>query len=227
MDGLMIAFLLGTMVMAEKKNILSGSILMAVSILSKMLTLILIPFLPKHLYWRQMMMISALTISITALAFLFSFGNHTGWLQSVSLWFQSFEFNAGLYYLLRELGYTVAGYNMINLIGPILACITLLGIVILWWIYYRTNRLNSMSAMLYVLTLFFLMSTTVHPWYLVILVTFSVVTRHVYPVVWSYLVFLSYSHYHAGAFMEDYYLIATEYGVLSICMFWEWRSHKK
>lgn len=78
-----------------------------------------------------------------------------------------------------------------------------------------------MQAMLFVLTLYFLMSTTVHPWYLVMLVALSVLSLHVYPIIWSYLVFLSYSHYQGGSFAENYYLIGLEYLLLFGWMWWE------
>ena len=168
-----------------------------------------------------MILFTALTLTSSIVIFLLSFGQHTGWLDSVRLWFTSFEFNASIYYVVRSIGYQIVGYNAIGVIGPALASLTMIGIGIIWWTYIRKNKLDWMQAMLFVLTLYFLMSTTVHPWYLVMLVALSVLSLHVYPIIWSYLVFLSYSHYQGGSFAENYYLIGLEYLLLFGWMWWE------
>lgn len=196
---------------------------MALSILSKLLTLILIPFFPQKMYWKQMVLFGIITISISGLMIWLSFGQHNGWLESVSLWFHSFEFNASFYYLAKAAGYMAYGYNRIALIGPLFACVTAGGLLWIWWMYVCQKRWDWSSAMLYVLTFYFLMSTTVHPWYLGLLLTLSVISGHRYPVVWTYLVFLSYSHYDRGGFQENYALIIVEYTLLLGWMWMEWK----
>lgn len=221
MDGLMIAGLLGAILVSDQKHIWWSSLLMSVSIASKLLTLMLIPFMPVKIYWKKMILFTALTLTSSIVIFWLSFGQHTGWLESVRLWFTSFEFNASIYYVVRSIGYQIVGYNAIGVIGPALASLTMIGIGIIWWAYIRKNKLDWTQAMLFVLTLYFLMSTTVHPWYLVMLVALSVLSLHVYPIIWSYLVFLSYSHYQGGSFAENYYLIGLEYLLLFGWMWWE------
>lgn len=221
MDGLMIAGLLGAILVSDQKHIWWSSLLMSVSIASKLLTLMLIPFMPVKIYWKKMILFTALTLTSSIVIFWLSFGQHTGWLDSVRLWFTSFEFNASIYYVVRSIGYQIVGYNAIGVIGPALASLTMIGIGIIWWTYIRKNKLDWMQAMLFVLTLYFLMSTTVHPWYLVMLVALRVLSLHVYPIIWSYLVFLSYSHYQGGSFAENYYLIGLEYLLLFGWMWWE------
>ena len=147
-------------------------------------------------------------------------------MDSVSLWFTSFEFNAGIYYILRAIGYALVEYNAIAKIGPSLALLTLSGIGFIWWMYLWKNKFEWVTAMLYVLTLYFVMSTTVHPWYLGMMVALSVLCFRIYPLIWTYLVFLSYSHYQGGHFIENYYLIGLEYVLLFGWMWWESRWNK-
>lgn len=227
MDGIMIAGLLGAMYLSGKKSILWSSILMAFSVLSKMLTLILIPFMPRRLYWKKMILFSILSFTLSMLIFYASFGSHTGWMESVRLWFISFEFNASLYYLARELGYLITGYNTIEKTGPVLAMITLCGIGLYWIRYIRKHTTDWPTAMLFVLTFYFFMATTVHPWYLASLLCLGILSMRIYPMVWTFLVFISYSHYMDGGFRENYFLIATEYILLGSWIIWEWQTRKR
>lgn len=227
MDGIMIAGLLGAVYLSDKKSILWSSILMAFSVLSKMLTLILIPFMPYRLYWKKMLLFSMLSFTMSMLIFYASFGSHTGWMESVRLWFISFEFNASLYYLCREVGYLLYGYNAIGKTGPILAMITAGGLGLYWIRYIRKPATDWSTAMLFVLTFYFFMATTVHPWYLASLLCLGILSMHIYPVLWTFLVFLSYSHYMDGGFRENYFLIATEYILLAAWILWEWQIRKR
>jgi alpha-1,6-mannosyltransferase len=226
MDGLMIAGLLAAIFFSEKNKLAGGIAAMTFSVLTKMLTLVLLPFMPKKMYWKRIIPFSMGTLALTGLAFWFSFGTHTGWLTSIHLWFQSFEFNASLYYLGRYIGFLIKGYNTISFLGPALAILFLLCSFLVWLKYYHNTGMDWAHAMLFILTMYFLCSTTVHPWYIGILLVLSVLSLHMYPVVWTYLVFLSYSHYQGGTFMENHVLIATEYLLLLGFMFMEWRFKK-
>lgn len=227
MDGIMIAGLLSAVYLADKKSILWSSLLMAFSVLSKMLTLILIPFMPHKLYWKKMIFFSTLSFSISMLILYLSFGSNTGWMESVRLWFISFEFNASIYYLAREMGYWIKGYNTIEKTGPLMALLTLCGIGLYWMRYIWKQSPDWSTAMLFVLTFYFLMATTVHPWYLASLLCLGILGNRIYPVVWTLLVFLSYSHYKDGGFQENYLLIATEYMLLIGWIIWESKTRNQ
>lgn len=227
MDGIMIAGLLGAVYLSDKKSMRWSSVLMAFSVLSKMLTLILIPFMPHRLYWKKMILFSILSLSLSMLIFYASFGSQTGWMESVRLWFVSFEFNASVYYLARELGYWITGYNTIEKTGPILAIITLCGIGLYWIRYIWNHTADWSTAMLFVLTFYFFMATTVHPWYLASLLCLGILSMRIYPLIWTFLVFISYSHYMDGGFQENYFLIAMEYILLGAWILWEWQTRKR
>lgn len=221
MDGIMIAGLLAAIFLSEKKNLTGSMLTMSFSVLSKMLTLVLLPFMPKKLYWKKIIPLTLFTLLLSSLVFWLSFGTHTGWLTSITLWFQSFEFNASLFYLGRYFGFLLKGYNMISLLGPALAGLFLLCTFLIWIKYYRSTSMDWAHAMLFVLTIYFLCSTTIHPWYIGTILVLSVLSVHAYPVVWTYLVVLSYSHYEGGGFNENYWLIAAEYILLFAFMAWE------
>ncbi len=226
-DGLMIAGLLGAIMAVEKRQLFLGGWLMALSILSKLLTLILIPFMPLQHYWKRITVFAVIAVLSSMILLWMSFGYHTGWLDSVSLWFTSFEFNASVYYVVRAAGYGIWGYNAIVLLGPAMAICTGCGILLIWWWYLRQDKLAWPLAMLWVMTLYFLMSTTLHPWYLGLVLVLGILSQYTYPVIWTYLVYLSYSHYQGGGFKENYPLIATEYLILMSWMWFELRYKKR
>jgi hypothetical protein len=70
------------------------------------------------------------------------------------------------------------------------------------------------QSMLMCLTAYFLLATTVHPWYITSLVLVSVFTRYRYPVVWSVLIILSYAAYRTLPYAENLWLVAFEYIVV-------------
>lgn len=223
MDGLMIAGLLGMLLCLELKNHWGAIAAIVFSILSKLLTLVLIPFMIEKRAWKKGLLLSILSVGIAYVLIIFFFGNHTGWVESLQLWFQQFEFNASLYYVARYIGFLIKGYNAIEFIGPTLAILFIVGAFFLWLKYIRSGSVDRVESILLLLTLYFLCSTTVHPWYLCTLLVLGVLSRFRYPIAWTYLVMLSYSHYHAGAYQEQYLCIAVEYMLLGAFIIWEMR----
>lgn len=141
--------------------------------------------------------------------------------QSIALWFGKFEFNASIYYLVREIGYWVKGYNIIATAGKILPLITF--IIILGLSLFRKNESAKqlITSMLFAITAYLFLSTTVHPWYLAIPLILSVFTEFRYMIVWTGVVILSYFSYSNPEYMENLWLIAMEYLVIFGYFIWE------
>lgn len=224
MEGLMILGLLAAIVLSDKKSILLSSLSMVFSISAKMISMLLIPFMPREMYWKKIIGWGLSTLLLTVLLFFLSFKVDLGWIKSIGLWFHSFEFNASLYYVVLKLDSLWRGYENIKIIGPLMASLTLIILGLLWIYYVRKKQVHWSAAMVLALTIYFLMTTTVHPWYLTTILTLCVISGHMYPIVWSYLVFLSYSHYSGGGFREQYVFIIVEYTVLFLWIFFEWKS---
>ena len=93
---------------------------------------------------------------------------------SVDLYAQLFEYNAGFYYLLKETFATATGADWSKQIGPALRVVFLAALPVLYGLDFRRNW-SFRFAVLATLGLFFVLSTTVHPWYLVALLPIAVI----------------------------------------------------
>ena len=185
---------------------------LALSIGTKLLPLLLLPIVVRRLGWRSGIGYALLTGLFTAALFapFASVELVRNVFSSINLYFQKFEFNASIYYVLRAIGYWIKGYNAIERIGFWLSVTTTLSIL---WIAFRWRSAPSIQIIA-TLTLYFSFATTVHPWYITTLVAASVFTRFCYPLVWSALIPLSYFTYHARPYQENLWLTAIEYGIV-------------
>ncbi|MEO7293989.1 MAG: hypothetical protein ABIW34_12850, partial [Ginsengibacter sp.] len=143
------------------------------------------------------------------------------------LFIRKFEFNASIYYVVRYIGKLIIGYNIIAMAGPSLI---ILSTLIIFFISFKRN--NNSSKMLFtkglfVITTWYLFSTTVHPWYICLPVAISIFTQYRYAVIWSYFTMFSYYAYHSIPVKENLLLIASCYLIVAGYAFWELRKKNK
>ena len=131
--------------------------------------------------------------------------------ESIGLWFQKFEWNASIYYVVRWIGFQVKGYNIIEIAGIALSIVTFLLIFILAFLRNVKSERAMITSMLFAVTIYLLFSTTLHPWYLAIPLALSVFTEYRYVIIWSAVGILSYFAYSQPNFQENLWVIAVEY----------------
>jgi len=183
-----------------------------------------LPFFIRRLGWKKAIIyFTIIGVSLVALfAPLFSsvFLSNIG--SSIGLYFQRFEFNGSIYYFLRWLGLVISGHNLIEGLGPILA------LIVFFTIISRTRKETNLSTlhlirqMLFSLTLFLFLTTTVMPWYLSGLILFSVFTGHRYTIIWSFMILLTYVNYSYPIFEENFWVVGVEYLVVWAVVWKEW-----
>ena len=144
--------------------------------------------------------------------------------QTVALWFQNFEFNGSLYYLAREVGYLFRGYNEIAIIGTVTPIIVILFVLIITFFRKNSTPIALITGMLLVLSFYYFTTTTVHPWYVATLLILSVFTKYKFPLVWSFVIILSYLAYinlNKADKSENLWVIALEYLIVYGVFIWE------
>lgn len=224
-EGLIIFFILAGIYGYEKnRNWLSASGF-GLAIGTKLLPLIYLPYLLLKGLKEKRWFISILAGIIGLLTFLPMLNVQfiSGITDSLDLYFRSFEFNASIYFIAREIGFWIYGYNNIALIGPLLSILSFLSIIaisILSWV----RKWSLPKSLLFILTVYLLFATTVHPWYILPLVAFGVLSGFWYPVVWSLLIFLTYIGYTQSGFELPAYIIVIEYVVVLVILSFEIRN---
>ncbi len=211
----------------QNKLILSG-LLYGLSISTKLVPLIYAPLILFQLGWKKGMqvLIPAGFLTIGAFALMLQ-GHIFSILRSINLYFQSFEFNASIYYALRELGVWLTTYNQIKVLGPFLGLIA--GLIIVKQSIGQVDKSSVKEIsdrMIVLFTLYLFFSTTVHPWYLSVLLLLSVFSSYRFTLVWSCLIYLSYSAYMRQPTQEFLILIAVEYLIVGF-FFYQEHSKKK
>ena len=144
--------------------------------------------------------------------------------NSVGLWFGNFEFNASFYYLFREIGYLFRGWNEIAIIGKITPIFTVIFLIILTFLKKNSTIIQLITALLFGLCFYYLLATTVHPWYLATPIILSVFTKYKFPVVWSLVVILSYQAYSNSPWEENLWLVLLEYLIVFSFLIYEIKS---
>ncbi|MFB9057446.1 mannosyltransferase [Mariniflexile ostreae] len=162
---------------------------------------------------------SLLVLLISGLLFLPFFSSQfiKNYTKTVGLWFYSFEFNASLYYVFREIGYMFSGYNQIALIGKVTPMVVIVFVLIITFYKKNITSTQLISSMIMVLSFYYFTASTVHPWYIAMLLILSVFTTYKFPLVWSFVIILSYlSYMDVGKAdkSENLWIIALEYGVV-------------
>lgn len=240
-EGIMLFFFVWALYLLFQEKRIWAAVLIGISISVKLIPLLFLPlFFKSFLNYNNtpkifrtfgpfskkligFYFIIGFTILLTFLPFLSSefIQNFS---STIALWFQNFEFNASIYYIIRWIGFQIVGWNIIETVGKILPILVLL--FILGLSFFRKNKTPQqlITVMLFAISFYFLLSTTVHPWYIATPLLLSVFTKYKFPVVWSIMVMLSYSAYGKDGFDEKLELVALQYIVVTGFAVWELSS---
>jgi len=239
-EGVMIFFLVWSLYLLYIGKWQFAALVLALSISVKLIPLIFLPlffqwFMKRNdknketstvLNFTKLIVFYAIIIMTTLLLFVPFYSSEFihNYSKTVALWFQNFEFNGSIYFIAREIGFLFRGYNEIAIIGTVTPILVILFVLIIT--FFRRNRTPTalITAMLLVLSFYYFTTTTVHPWYLATLLILSVFTKYKFPLVWSFVIILSYLAYvnlNKADKSENLWLITLEYAVVYGVFIWE------
>lgn len=217
-EGVMLFFFVWSLYLLSQKKWMLAALPYALSIAIKLVPLLFLPLFLKHLGLKKSFIFYLFVGATCLLCFLPFYspdflGNYS---QTIGLWFSNFEFNAGLYNGIKQIAIIFDGkpWELIKTYGKIVPILTVLAVLGLTFFRQNQKLAVLITSMLCVLTLYYLLSATVHPWYIIFLVLLGVFTEYRFAVLWSLVVVLSYFAYSNPAFTENLWLLALEYSVV-------------
>lgn len=238
-ESVMLFFVVWSLYLLRQGKWVWSAVLLALSISVKLLPLLFLPLLFQFLLsrnntpnqniflswkgWKNAAFYYLIVLGTVALTFApfltGTFAENFG--ASIALWFQKFEFNASIYYIIRWYGYQTIGWNIIGDVGPLLPRYVVAFLLIL--AFFRKNKTlqATITAILLGISFYFLLSTTVHPWYVATPLILCVFTKYRFPLVWSFTIVLSYAAYGPDGFKENLGLVAIEYLLVVGVFLWE------
>ncbi len=226
-EALMIFFVIATVYFMKKNKFIFAGSIFALAISTKILPLLLLPFIFKRIKWNQSLQFILATAVITVITFLPLLNSNFiyGFTRSLHLYFQKFEFNASFFYLFREAGFLVKGIDIIEIAGIALAAIAII-IIIIVAVKEKKEKHLLLGIFVWPLFIFFSLSTYVHSWYILPILAFSVFSRFRFPIVWTYFIFLTYLGYSESGYRENLWIVLMEYIILYAVVIYELITHK-
>lgn len=208
-EGAVIFFLLLAYRRLHTGSLWQSSLYWALAVASKMTPLLFLPLVWRFLGFRKgaVWMLWFTGFSILLFLPLLNTDIVLRIAGSLDLYFRQFQFNASIYYLVREIGRRQSGWDYGVYIGPALAAVSVIAILLCAiWAKRRLPEMLFLAAFLHLHG-----SAAVHPWYVLIPFLWSLNTRWHAAVLWTFTAVFSYSHYHANAYQEQFGWILAEY----------------
>lgn len=227
-EGLMIpALILSFYLLRNHRMALSASAL-ALAAGIKLFPIALLPLFARHLGLRKAIPYAFLAAMVFLVFMLpvWPYGDH--FLSSVKLYFQKFEFNGSIYEIWKAIEFRRHGHNNISFIGKVIPVIFIAftGLIVL---IQKQNHFQSLlKSSLLVWTGYLLLSTTVHPWYVLPLIPLGLLSGFIFPLAWSGAIFMSYSWYDPDLNLGwKYACTAMEYAILAGAVIYDFLKIKK
>lgn len=201
-EGILILFVLLCFVMLSRREAVAGivgGIAVALKVTAFPVLLFFLAAFKRR--GRVFLMLSLAILVVCSLALIGEISGLQNMMSSLKLFSENFEFNGSLYLLVNSLVSSALGYNAIIYVGKILNLSSLLVSGLLCYKIFRQKHWGQRSRwalMCQVLaTVFLLCCTTVHPWYLLIPISFSVFVFNPFVIAWTGTVVLSYIYYQS------------------------------
>lgn len=246
-ESLMLFFLILLLLFWSKKQYYRSALACALAVAAKLLPLMLLPLLCWRLWFKRGVIYGLIVggVNVVIFALFYDWEMILKIRESMQLYFQSFEFNASVYYFFRyqvleeywrlwdyheyfmhvewvENALRMDWYAILRRILPILSIIGILGVA------FRHYSIASVAnGCLWAFTLYFCFGTTIHPWYISSLVLLSVLTNYRFPLFWSAMIGGTYIAYQGGTFEEQTWMIVLEYSVVVAVLVGEfWKRNR-
>lgn len=228
-EGLVLLLLLASILALEKKKEPLAGGLWGLAVGIKLLPLMLIPAFISNSKIREnkIFWIGAFMAILFSLGWLWIDSSLINFSKSLKLYQGKFEFNASIYYLLREVGFWIQGYNTIGILTKLLSGVTLAGIVFFSWKKNPQTLPELADLMVLIYLTYLILQPVVHPWYLIPAFGLSLLTQRNTFLVWTFAVIFSYQAYGNEDFKENPFFLLAEYALVFAAIYLDYFLPKR
>ncbi len=212
-EPVMVAFLVLGLYHFKQGEPFRSSVALAVSVLLKLIPLMFAPLLLKVVKQKQLKIMVfgfIVTLALFSTPFLdpWFFATYS---ESVGLWFSNFEFNAGIYRIIKEVGtlFGVQDWQMIRFYGKAHSLAIIILALKFTWGCDRFSKVLDKSYLL--LLIYLLTAPTIHPWYLITLLALGAISKHPSAILWSFTIIISYVAYQMNPIELPLWLVALQF----------------
>ena len=214
-EGLMLFFFVWALYLLSVHKWQWAAVVYACSISVKLVPLVFLPLFLNHFKFKKTILFYTI-IGVTSLVLFAPFYTQefiSNYSKTIGLWFSNFEFNAGLWNLVKKIGiqFDAKPWELIKTYGKITPILTIVAVLLFTFLRKNQKLPVLLTSMLWVLTLYYFMSATVHPWYIIFLIVLTAFTKYRFAFIWSAAIVLSYFAYSISDFKENLWLLAIEY----------------
>jgi alpha-1,6-mannosyltransferase len=228
-EGFVLFFLLASLVaLNRRQNMLSGGF-WGLAIGLKLLPLLLAPaFLffaetgKKAAFW-----LASFASVLGCFFWLYWDDSYLNFFQSIRLYQGKFEFNASIYYLLREVGFWIEGYNTIGMLTKILSGATLLAIFFFSWKKKPQSLPELVDLWVLIYLIYLILQPVVHPWYVIPAFGLSLLTSRNTFLIWTFAAIFSYQAYGNVNFEENALFLFAEYFLIFAAIYFDYFRPKR
>ncbi len=227
-EGLVLLFLLASLLTIQKQKIgLSGGF-WGLAIGMKLLPMMLGPAFLAFEKSRKSVWFWAGTTLVVIVCFIPLLIDESGvnFAQSIKLYQGKFEFNASVYYLVREIGFWVEGYNVIGYVIPYFSAATLILIGYFSWKKQSRTLVELIDLMVLIYLVYLILQPVVHPWYILPALGLCVIRGKLTFLLWSFGAIFSYQAYGNANFEEQYIFLILEYGLVVLGIYLDYFSKR-
>ena len=221
-EGLMLFFFLMALYFIHSKKWHLAALTMALSIAVKLVPILSLPLFLNKLGWKKSIRFYVTIGGGFLLLFLpFLSGDFIkNYSTTIGLWFSKFEFNASIYYALQWVIEKTSDVELIHSMGIIV--VSFLGLQIGYQLIQNKSKTTELILMImWVLSSYYFISTTVHPWYIISLLLLSIFTNYKFVRIWSYTLIFSYFAYNQSSVNENGLILCLEYIPVLSVLAWE------
>ncbi len=222
-ESIMVFYLLASLWFLFHNKVKISGLMMGLSVAAKLLPLIFIPAILFRIEKNKIIPYLSMVILVQVFLWMpflsptlfYNIGS------SIGLYFHTFEFNASIYHMVNWLAAFCIGHPPHALVATMLAIATLLSILLL---AFLGRKLKLETVLAISASVYFLLSTTVHPWYLVLPLALGTLANLRFTLVWTLVAVLSYSAYNGLPYQENHQLVALEYLVVVLFLYLDYKK---